>query len=242
LGKSNYIYIHKWLAQHNDIKGAKILDFGAGSGDLVHYLRDQGLDVIGADPYPTRYKAWEKTSPYLFQIENHKLPFEDESIDYVISNQVFEHIDDYQNELKEIKRVLKPSGKFLALFPVLETAYEVHSGIWGAYYLKKFPKLLYAWLYICRLCGAGLWNDGHKPSRWAELMSDVIIDECHYKPIKRIKRDWLNCFGNKPQLHQKEYLEFRLTQGKFSKIKFIVLFFAYPIPLIRAGIVISIQK
>ncbi len=45
------------------------------------------------------------------------LPFEDDSFDKVICSEVLEHIPDYQGVLKELKRVLKPTGVLAVSVP-----------------------------------------------------------------------------------------------------------------------------
>jgi SAM-dependent methyltransferase len=45
------------------------------------------------------------------------LPFNDGSFDYVVSNQVLEHVRDKDRILDEIHRVLRPDGTFLVSFP-----------------------------------------------------------------------------------------------------------------------------
>ena len=45
-----------------------------------------------------------------------RIPFENEKFDIVISNQVFEHVADYDLAFKEISRVLKKEGISLNFF------------------------------------------------------------------------------------------------------------------------------
>lgn len=49
-------------------------------------------------------------------VDIRKLPFEDGSFDFVFASHVLEHIDDDQAALREIRRVLTPSG--IAILPV----------------------------------------------------------------------------------------------------------------------------
>lgn len=53
---------------------------------------------------------------YIMDITN--LPAESNTFDYVIINHVLEHISDENAALSEIKRVLKPDGKFLFSIPI----------------------------------------------------------------------------------------------------------------------------
>ena len=44
----------------------------------------------------------------------------DDTYDVVVCNHVLEHINDYKKALNEIYRVLKPGGKLICSFPILE--------------------------------------------------------------------------------------------------------------------------
>lgn len=46
------------------------------------------------------------------------IQYKDETFDYVISNHVMEHVLDEEKAVSEIKRVLKPSGKWIFSFPI----------------------------------------------------------------------------------------------------------------------------
>lgn len=48
--------------------------------------------------------------------EPYRLPFDDASFDYVVSQQVFEHVKDYAATLSELRRVMKPGGVGINIF------------------------------------------------------------------------------------------------------------------------------
>lgn len=53
-------------------------------------------------------------------IDLQNIPFKDNMFDFVITEDVFEHISDYKKAFKEIKRVLKPGGKHIFTVPLHE--------------------------------------------------------------------------------------------------------------------------
>ena len=59
-------------------------------------------------------------------LDPYRLPFDDASIDCVFSDQVFEHVMDYDACIAEIQRVLKPDGTTLHLFPSRYSPIEPH--------------------------------------------------------------------------------------------------------------------
>jgi len=47
----------------------------------------------------------------------YSLPFNDNSFDLVVCSEVLEHLHEYKDAIKEISRVLRPGGQFLASVP-----------------------------------------------------------------------------------------------------------------------------
>ncbi len=117
-------------------KDTRILDWGCGAGGLVRDGRAAGYDVIGCD--------FDATGPYLSPIDasNYHLPYSDHSIDVIISASVLEHVMDYDTSLRELRRILKPGGAFLHLFPSRGTPIEPHVFVPGATVIRSRPWLL----------------------------------------------------------------------------------------------------
>jgi len=133
-------------------KGADILDLGCGAGDLVKVMRDQGYKGYGCD---LSFKVGGHTDDlaslgYLrkMSVDDFCLPFDDGSFDFVTSDQVFEHIQDHDFAISEIKRVLKPGGIALHIFPPPLILIEPHVFVpFGAIFQNK------AWLFLWALLG-----------------------------------------------------------------------------------------
>jgi ubiquinone/menaquinone biosynthesis C-methylase UbiE len=102
--------------------GQRILDIGCGTGTLVVMLKRQraSAEVIGLDPdlkalRRARIKATRaRVSVQLDQAFADKLPYEDASFDRVFSSFMFHHLNEQEREnmLREVLRVLTPSGSF----------------------------------------------------------------------------------------------------------------------------------
>ena len=106
-----------------------MLDLGCGEGRHIFGLMEKFPDLkcIGLDPHiESLDKAFEGLK-FLESISNTKtnflsgsaysLPFSDDSFDLVVCSEVLEHLHDYKDAIKEINRVLKPGGQFLASVP-----------------------------------------------------------------------------------------------------------------------------
>jgi SAM-dependent methyltransferase len=106
---------------------ATVLDFGCGRGSLVDQLVDVGLDAYGCDIDP----YWQGERPRLREIQRspYRIPFSDDSIDAVVSTSVLEHVRNTRECFYEIKRVLKPGGISVHLYP-------------GKRYLPREPHIL----------------------------------------------------------------------------------------------------
>lgn len=100
-----------------EISGKKILDLGCSNGELLAYLTKNNL-VMGLDISPEAIKLAKKRGyqAKVFDISR-KLPFPDEFFDFVVAEDILEHLTDTDFVLSEINRVLKKEGKFLLCFP-----------------------------------------------------------------------------------------------------------------------------
>lgn len=93
-----------------------VLDLGAGAG-IVESMNVRGKfkKVCGVDPDPRVVD-----NPYLDDGRvgvGESIPWEDESFDVVFADNVLEHLDDPTTVFREVARVLKPGGRFLAKTP-----------------------------------------------------------------------------------------------------------------------------
>ncbi len=99
----------------NEWKPGKILDIGCGNARNLKPFLEKGFDCTGIDSSRELIKlAKERTRGIkLLQANAAKLPFPDNSFDYVICLAVLHHLKpkDHEKALSEIKRVLKQGGK-----------------------------------------------------------------------------------------------------------------------------------
>ena len=97
----------------------KVLEVGIGSGlNLSFYDPDKVTELVGIDP---SLELWEKRQPVKdlgFHYEFIKgvaedMPFGKDSFDTIVLTYTLCSIPDFQSALESLRKVLKPSGKFL---------------------------------------------------------------------------------------------------------------------------------
>lgn len=107
--------------QFDQWRGKKVLEIGCGSGiDAVEFARN-GAIVTPTDLTQNAVDLTNKLfvevgiKPCALKVDACRLPFEDESYDCVYSFGVLHHVMDIDFALSEIRRVLKPNGKFMGM-------------------------------------------------------------------------------------------------------------------------------
>lgn len=120
----NYYHmpILKWLEKEN-LTNRKLLDAGCGKAPLLRELQhmQRNIKLYGIDISEERIQQAKKNSSGLTlkvgDIE--RMEFKDETFDFVIACEVFEHLDYPQKAIKECHRVLKDKGQLLISIPCI---------------------------------------------------------------------------------------------------------------------------
>lgn len=112
---------YRRIAEHlttGIVSGGRVLDIGTGPGRLVEAIsrRRDDLQVIGIDPSSdmiTRARRRTRTLPnvQVRMASAEDLPFEEESVDAVVSSLSSHHWADRVVALDEQARVLRPGGR-----------------------------------------------------------------------------------------------------------------------------------
>jgi methionine biosynthesis protein MetW len=107
---------------------SKLLDVGCGTGDLTIFVANKlGIkQIYGVDADKNALsKAKEKgIVTFKLDISNEKFPFPDETFDLVLLLDVIEHVENPDNAIKEIHRVLRRRGSLLLTTPNMAAWYN----------------------------------------------------------------------------------------------------------------------
>lgn len=115
------------------------LDFGAGIGRFSEPIRDAGLKVVCVEPDPAMLQGL-KTLGFESHSSLDDVPLE--SVDYIYSLNVLEHIENDLEALRQLFSRLRPGGTFFLYVPAFNLLYSSMDKKIGHFRRYKKPKLV----------------------------------------------------------------------------------------------------
>ncbi|MFH1545490.1 MAG: class I SAM-dependent methyltransferase [archaeon] len=118
--------LNKTISMINGEKG-KLLDIGCGDGYFTSLIKENSfLEVYGADILEKYSKKLKENGINFRRIDLNRevLPFKNSFFDFVVAEEVIEHVFDNERMLEEINRVLKPNGTFICSVPNIGAWYN----------------------------------------------------------------------------------------------------------------------
>jgi SAM-dependent methyltransferase len=206
----NYQYVFERALSASSNPRPLVLDYGCGRGEVVSFGRSRGYQFFGTDRDAPAAERPEFFKP----LNGSTIQFDDNFFDVVISNQVFEHVQDPPAALREIARVLKPGGTFLALFPDRSAWFEGHVGLYFVHWMP--PNLAHSYMKACHLLGFGYYREGMSADEWADHMAHQLATDVFYHSSADLRRWWLEAFGSAPVSIESDYMKFRI--GAASRV------------------------
>lgn len=116
----------KWLArdfvEYFGLKGKSAFEIGCGDGMFAEFLCKKGLKTIGIEPSCSFYYLAKRKIKVLNQHFNKKTLLKKDFYDAIVARQLFEHLDNPNQTLQDVKLYLKPDGVGLIEVPSFSTA------------------------------------------------------------------------------------------------------------------------
>ncbi|WP_339889598.1 class I SAM-dependent methyltransferase [uncultured Flavobacterium sp.] len=130
------------ISKENSQKG-KLLDIGAGTGDFLTQAKNDGWICVGIEP---NEKAKNISISKGVSFTNTLDELENNSFDVITMWHVLEHVPDLENQIKTLKRLLKPNGTIIIAVPNYKSFDAKHyKSFWAAYdvprHLWHFSKI-----------------------------------------------------------------------------------------------------
>jgi SAM-dependent methyltransferase len=212
-----------------------ILDFGCGGAQTVIAGRELGMHIFGAEVFHKGTEVRTKVvqagllGDIVREIKAGVIDFPNEYFDFIFSNQVFEHVKDIDQALQEIRRILKPGGRAVHLFPSRDVWREGHCGIPFLHWFPKNSRLRYPYALALRRLGLGKFKTSSN-REWVLHRLDYLDHYCFYRSRRSIFEEFNQYF--RFTLIEDDYLRARLGE---SRLRFLAPVVQWPIvkPLAR---------
>lgn len=210
-----------WIYDHCELKsGMRVLELGCGDGTFWAENKDklpESVQVVLSDLSDgmlrdAKRKITLHHPNFSYQaFDCHEIPLEDESFDLVIANHLLFYCEDIPKVLKEIKRVLKPGGTFIA-------------STYGSKHMKEVSSLVSRFDDRIVLSGHKLYEKFGRENGISILepyfssihwysYEDYLLIPTPESLISYV----LSCHGNQNQYIVDRYNEFRLLVQKYTE-------------------------
>jgi SAM-dependent methyltransferase len=127
--------LQKWSPSGEELR---ILNTGAGAGDDLPIIGTFGrVTVIDVDQKALDMIP-EGACEQKIVGDACALPFEDDTFDLAVAFDVLEHIEDDVKAVAELKRVLKPGGRFVFSVPANQALFSAHDRALG--HFRRYSK------------------------------------------------------------------------------------------------------
>jgi len=119
------LLFHRWRKNLLDKIEGKVLEIGIGTGKNLPYYNFRKVELVGIDiSNKMLEKAQRKVGKNrkkikLQLIDSERLPFKNDSFDYIVNTFLLCSVPNQEKMLKEMRRVVKKKGKIIMLEHVL---------------------------------------------------------------------------------------------------------------------------
>lgn len=215
-----------WIYEKMEVRpGMRILEIGCGDGELwVENLPalPEDVSVVLSDisdgmVRDARRKIGHKDERFEYRVFDCKeIPFESDSFDLVVANHMLFYCEDIRQVCSEVRRVLRPGGRFLC-------------GTYGKEHMKEISHLVQKFDDRITLSAEKLYESFGKENgkeilepffesvEWLQFEDELIVMD--FEPLISYV---LSCHGNQGQYIPDRYSEFRAYVKRLTKNGFYI--------------------
>jgi SAM-dependent methyltransferase len=172
-------HLHRYFLVRVLCRGLDVLDVAAGEGYGSALLAQTARSVTGvevsAEAVAHAVDAYRRPNLRFLQGDARRLPLDDASVDVVVSFETIEHFYEHDQFLGEVRRVLRPGGRFISSSPERDV-YSPSGSSANPYHVRElsraeFKALLcnsFAYVHLLGqrpMLGSALVSDGDTPGR-----------------------------------------------------------------------------
>ena len=195
-----FTVLRTWLLKRppSSQKHVRIIDIGCGDGQMMlslqrlaaRQLPDWTVEIYGFDIGEQGFNEHSQMANALMVLENDcpdvdwssrismfsanaTWNYPDGFFDAAISNTVMEHIEDLSHLLGQLRRVLKPDGVSIHLFPLSHCMYEGHINVPLAHWIIDFNNRV-TWIALMNRMGIGRYRQDRKVLTHASLQEHAV--------------------------------------------------------------------
>ena len=115
-------HLHRYVFAREYVRDKDVLDIACGEGYGSHLLAEAAARVVGVDiaedAVAHASRKYGRRSRLEFRAGScTAIPLDDASVDVVVSFETLEHIDEQEEMLAEVRRVLRPGGSLIVSTP-----------------------------------------------------------------------------------------------------------------------------
>jgi len=161
-GANRYYERPATIALLGDVSGKRVLEVGCGTGPVTEWLVDHGAAVVACDVSATMLQIARSRVGDSAELHHHDLAepltfLEDASVDLVVASLVFHYLRDWVAPLRELHRVLRPTGSVVM---------SIHHPAWD--WRNHCPEDYFAFLQVSEV-----WVKAHMVTFWRRPLTAV---------------------------------------------------------------------
>ncbi len=181
----------------------KLLDIGAGTGDFLLVAKQNGWSITGVEPSEKAKSIAIKKGVSFVENTN---SLDDHSFDLISMWHVLEHVPNLEDQIKELKRLLKPNGTILIAVPNFNSFDAKHYGaFWAAYDVPR-----HLWHFSKTAIRKLFQKEDLELQKVMPMKFDAFYVSLLSEKYKSGKMNFINAFviGLRSNLKAKQSLEF----------------------------------